>query len=196
MSPLRGLTYKTHDYPTLRSVVGFASSLTSGGVSNSRASSRLWIKIKPMALLSQSSTFNRRQKSVDFVFLCHDSAIFKQAWLRLPPSHLGNIQASLASPSSFAPRQYSSKLDIAFGLASVDIAFGLASVDIALGLASVSNSCVSSRLSSWTCSWPWIILLPYRLSDNPSVSHPKVLPDSNNKKKNFFPIYPQNNREK
>ena len=95
MSPLRGLTYKTHDYPTLRSVVGFASSLTSGGVSNSRASSRLWIKIKPMALLSQSSTFNRRQKSVDFVFLCHDSAIFKQAWLRLPPSHLGNIQASL-----------------------------------------------------------------------------------------------------
>ena len=32
-------------YPTLRSVVGFAYSLTSGGVSNSRASSRLWIII-------------------------------------------------------------------------------------------------------------------------------------------------------
>ena len=32
-------------HPTLRSVVGFAYSLTSGGVSNSRASSRLWIII-------------------------------------------------------------------------------------------------------------------------------------------------------
>ena len=42
---------------------------------------------------------------------------------RVFPSHLGNIQASLASPSSFAPRQYSSKLDITLGLASVDFVF-------------------------------------------------------------------------
>ena len=45
---------------------------------------------------------------------------------RLPPSRLSNIQASLASPSSFAPQQYSSKLDITLGLASVDFVFPVA----------------------------------------------------------------------
>ena len=39
----------------------------------------------------------------------------------------------------------------------------------------------SSRLSSWICSWPWIILLQHRMSGKPIVSHLKVLPDSNNK---------------
>ncbi|MCI7037958.1 MAG: hypothetical protein MR984_02595 [Bacteroidales bacterium] len=49
------------------------------------------------ASLASPFSFAPRQYSskLGFTFLLRASEIFKQAWLHLPPSRLGNIQASL-----------------------------------------------------------------------------------------------------
>ena len=50
------MIYNTRDYPTLCSVVGFASSLSSGGVSNGFAPPGLWTKASSLVFLSNSRT--------------------------------------------------------------------------------------------------------------------------------------------
>ncbi|MDY4463648.1 MAG: hypothetical protein SPE31_04910, partial [Prevotella sp.] len=78
---------------------------------------------RKVSLIQQSLSGLTYLRGFALAFFFRTSAIFKQTCLHLPPSHLSNIQANLASPSSFAPRQYSSKLDITLGLASVDFVF-------------------------------------------------------------------------
>ena len=132
------------------------------------------------ALASPSSVATRQSSSkldfalaapsVGFAFFRRDSAKLKQAWLcarcsvswlRLLPSRLGKAQASLtlrsllrqlASPSSVATRQSSSKLGFALAAPSVGFAF------FRRDSAKLKQAWLCAR-----CSVSWLRLLPLRL---------------------------------